>query len=283
VDQILEDLNLLPGQNGGKYTAKTCDTPAQSTMTLSRDMGGAEHEEKWGYCSVIGKLNVLEKSSRSDIAYAVHNCARFSSDPKVPHSKAVKRIGRYLLGTRDKGIIMQPDLTRSIEVHVDADFCGLFDPDTAIFDPTTAKSRTGYFVTYMGCPIIWASKLQTETALSTTEAEYNACSESLQNVIPIINLLKEAVAYGIAMEPPKAKVLCQLFCDNSGACELIRLTKMRPRTKHINTRLHHFREHVEKGVVSIQQVSMEDQLADIATKPLPAPLFSKFRQLIQGW
>jgi histone deacetylase 1/2 len=159
VDQILEDLNLLPGQNGGKYEAKTCDTPAQSTTILQWDMGGDAHDEKWSYRSVIGKLNFLEKSSRLDIAYAVHNCARFASDPKGPHSKAVKRIGRYLLGTRDKGIIMRPDLSRSIEVHADADFCGLFDPDTAIFDPTTEKLRTGYFITYMGCPFIWASKL----------------------------------------------------------------------------------------------------------------------------
>jgi hypothetical protein len=96
----------------------------------------------------------------------------------------------------------------------------------------------------MGCPIIWASKLQTKTTLSITKAEYNACSEALCNVIPIIDLLKEAVALDIQVTPLKAKVLCQLFCNNSGACELIRLPKMRPRTKHINTGLHHFREHV---------------------------------------
>jgi hypothetical protein len=53
--------------------------------------------------------------------------------------------------------------------------------------------------------------------------------------------------------------------------------------KHISTRLHHFREHVAKGVVTIQQVSTDDQLADIMTKPLPALLFIKFRQLSQGW
>jgi hypothetical protein len=119
--------------------------------------------------------------------------------------------------------------------------------------------------------------------LSTTKAEYNACSEALRNVIPVIDLLEEALAYGIQMTPPKAKVLCQLFWDNSGAFELIRLPKMRTRTKHINTRLHHFGEHVAKGVITIQQVSTDDQLADIATKPLPALLFVKFRQLIQGW
>jgi hypothetical protein len=71
----------------------------------------------------------------------------FSADPKKTHSLAVKRIGRYLLGTtKDKGLIMTPDLNRSIEVFADADFAGLYDPETALYDPVTAKSCTSYIV-----------------------------------------------------------------------------------------------------------------------------------------
>jgi hypothetical protein len=84
---------------------------------------------------------------------------------------------------------MTPDSSKSIEVFADADFCGLYNSETALYDPVTAKSRTGYVIKFMGCPIIWSSKLQTETALSTCEAEYISCSESLQAIIPIINLL----------------------------------------------------------------------------------------------
>jgi hypothetical protein len=250
---------------------------------LQRDVEGESHKEKWSYRSIIGKLNYLEKSTRPDLAYAVHNAARFSSDPKTSHSQAVKRIGRYLLGTKDKGIIMTPDPSRSIEVFADADFCGLYNPDTALYDPVTARSRTGYVVKFMGCPIVWASKLQTETALSTTEAEYISCSEALRTVIPLMNLLEEANTHGIQVTAPKTKILCKLFCDNSGACELIRLPKFRPRTKHINTKLHHFREHVANGRISIQYVPTTEQQGDIATKSLPVPLFNKFRILILGW
>jgi hypothetical protein len=75
--------------------------------------------------------------------------------PKIKHSQAVKRIGRYLLGTKDKGMILTPDLNHSLEVFADADFCGLHeDPEMAIYDPITAKSRTGYIIKYMGCPSI---------------------------------------------------------------------------------------------------------------------------------
>jgi hypothetical protein len=178
---------------------------------------------------------------------------------------------------------MMPDPSRSFEVYADADFCGLYNPDTAIYDPVTAKSRTGYVIKYMGCPIIWASKLQTETALSTCEAEYISCSQALREAIPLMDLLDEARSLGIAVASPKTKILCKLFCDNSGAVELIRLPKVRPRTKHINVKMHHFREHVASGRVTVQYVPTTDQQADIATKPLGVALFNKFRKLIIGW
>jgi hypothetical protein len=46
----------------------------------------------------------LEKSTRPDISCAVHQCARHCANPKIQHTAAVKRIGRYLLGAKDKGL-----------------------------------------------------------------------------------------------------------------------------------------------------------------------------------
>jgi hypothetical protein len=195
IEQILQDLNLAkkPGESAPlRYAPKAVDTPAPSTIILERDPDGEDHKEPWSYRSVIGKLNYLEKSTRPELAYSVHNSARFSSNPKLRHSQAVKRIGRYLLGTRDKGIIIKPDPTRSLEVYADADFCGLYNQETALKDPVTSKSRTGYIIKYMGCPIVWASTLQTETALSTCKSEYISCSEALRAAIPLMRLLEEA-------------------------------------------------------------------------------------------
>ena len=58
---------------------------------------------------MIGKILYLEKSTRPDISCAVHQCARHCAKPKVQHIIAVKRIGRYLLATNDKGLIMKPN------------------------------------------------------------------------------------------------------------------------------------------------------------------------------
>jgi hypothetical protein len=42
------------------------------------------------------------------------------------------------------------------------------------------------------CPITWSSKLQTLTALSTTDAVYIALSNALRYVIPLMEIMKEA-------------------------------------------------------------------------------------------
>ena len=176
-----------------------------------------------------------------------------------------------------------PDPNKGLEVYADADFCGLFNPETALFDPVTAKSRTGYIIKYMGCPIIWVSKLQTETTLSTCEAEYTACSEALRVAIPIMNLLDEASSLGLPFSLDKMKIFCKLFCNNTGAMELLKLPKVHPRTKHINVKLHHFQEYIVNGLIKILHIPTTEQLADIATKPLPQDLFEKFRKWIMGW
>jgi hypothetical protein len=65
----------------------------------------------------------LEKRTRPDIAYAVHQCARFASNNGYEHGKAVKHIGSYLLATKDKGIKCLPT-DETIECYADADFPG---------------------------------------------------------------------------------------------------------------------------------------------------------------
>jgi len=73
--------------------------------------------------NVIGKLNFLEKSTRLDLSYAVQQCARFAVDPKASHAAAVKRIARYLVGTKDKGIALDPH-SHLFDCWVDASFVG---------------------------------------------------------------------------------------------------------------------------------------------------------------
>ena len=172
------------------------------------------------YRSVIGKLNFLEKSTRLDISVSVHQCARFSEHPMRSHAEAVKRIGRCLLATKDKGLLIHPNEQKCFECWVDADFSGNWRQKDAHNDPMTAKSHSGWVICFAGAPITWASKLQTITALSTTEAEYIALSTSLREVIPLMGILKEATEHGVRINNLPPRIHCTVFEDNSSALEL---------------------------------------------------------------
>lgn len=154
---------------------------------LGKDIDGEERKHSWNYRSVIGMLNYLEKTSRPDLALPVHQCARFCENPKRSHEKAVHRIIRYLKATKDKGIIFSPKRKHNIECYVDADFAGNWDKLDAE-NAANMLSRTGYIIMIAGCPLVWRSKLQTEIALSTTEAEYIALSQAMREVIPLVTV-----------------------------------------------------------------------------------------------
>jgi hypothetical protein len=96
-------------------------------------------------------------------------------------------------------------------------------------------------------------------------------------------LLEEAQKKGIKVSAKPCKVHCKVFEDNEGAIEIAKVPKMRPRTKHLNIKYHHFREEVKKGTVNIYHVTTGEQMADMLTKPLDEILFEKHRKKMMGW
>jgi hypothetical protein len=96
----------------------------------------------------------------------------------------------------------------------------------------------------------------------------------------LVKELKEKLDLPMDIIP---KVQCKLFEDNSGSLELANVPKMRPRTKHINAKYHHFQQYVVDKTIQVLKVSTKDQLADILTKNLNEELFLKFRKIICGW
>jgi len=133
-------------------------------------------------------------------------------------------------------------------------------------------------------PIVWKSQLQKEIALSTTEAEYTGLSYALREAIPIMDLLKEMKQKGISVNSEKAKAHIKVYEDNAGAIEIAREKKYRPRTKHLNCRLHHFRHRVEvTREISVHKINTKHQPADMLTKPLREEDFVRYRKVVMGW
>ena len=219
IDSIIQDLNM-------KDNTKPRTVPACSSKLLHKDTDRESVEANFHYRSVIGKLNFLEKSTHPGISVSIHQCAQFQDNPKKSHLQPVRTIGYYLIGTRDKGIMMRLDYTKSFKCWVDADFVGNWYEHGAMKDPMTAKSQSGWVITYAGCPITWSSKLQTVTALSTTEAEYIMLSLALRDQILIMQLMKEVITRGIDANLVPPHVHCTVFEDNGEAIELVWLPKI---------------------------------------------------------
>jgi Reverse transcriptase (RNA-dependent DNA polymerase) len=278
IERVLKIVGL--DENNGK--TKLHDTPASEHKILDNDPDGKGRIQGWNYRSAVGCLSYLQSMIRPDITMAVQQCARFCNAPQREHEEAVKRICRYLMSTKDEGLILKPDKNRGLECYVDADWAGSW-LDRSSNDPLSSHSRTGFVILYAGCPIIWASKMQQLIALSTTEAEYIALSTALRDVIAVIHLLEDLRSQEFHIFHPTPKITCRTFEDNKSCIEIATNHKTRPRTKHLSVRLHHFRSHVVKKTITIEHISTKEQIADMFTKPLPRDQFTKLRNRLMTW
>ena len=276
VDRIIQ---AIPGMENARITK----IPAATDITLTKDIDGKDRKCDWHYRSLIGMLNYLTSCSQPEIAYSVHQCARFCANPKHSHDQAVKMIVRYLVYIQrinQLGIRYIPDHDKSLEAYVDASFAGSWNK-TWGDEATSVMSRTSFIIKYANCPIIWNSKLQTEIALSTTESEYITLSQAMRDVIPMLDLLDE-LKQVIPILEGTPTLHCTVFDDNRWCIDLVNFPKLRPRTKHIALKYHHFREHVKNKTITVNYIETDDQLADIFTKALPVPQFWRLRSGIVG-
>nr|GEW75924.1 retrotransposon protein, putative, unclassified [Tanacetum cinerariifolium] len=117
--------------------------------------------------------------------------------------------------------------------------------------------------------VSWMSKKQNCTTMSSTEAEYVALSASCAQVMWMRKQLQD---YGFNYNK------IPLYCDSQSAIEISCNPVQHSRTKHIHTRYHFIKEHVENGIIELYFVRTEYQLADTFTKALPE---DRFKDLVR--
>jgi hypothetical protein len=134
-------------------------------------------------------------------------------DPKKKHGEAIKWLGRYLTGTQDKGLILHPDRTSRVEVYVDVDIVGTWDlDDIQSWDST--RSRYGYIIKYINCPILWKSQMATEIAMLNTTQGIPFMELLKVGGIPFMELLKVMQRMKVPIQDCKAKLHCKLYEEN---------------------------------------------------------------------
>nr|GEV50905.1 retrovirus-related Pol polyprotein from transposon TNT 1-94 [Tanacetum cinerariifolium] len=241
----------------GLEDSKPMKTPISMKMELIKDAEGKSVDDT-KYRGMIGSLLYL-MASRLDIMFSVCLCACFQEDPRTSHLEAVKRIFLYIKGTTHLGLWYPKGSNIETTLYADSYHAG---------DYLDRKSTSG-ICTFMRCCLrSWFSKKQTALAISTTEAKYVSLGKACQQVL----WMKQAlVDYGISLDD------ITIMCDKKRAIDLSKNPIQHSRTKHIEIRHHFIRDNVQKGNISIEKVSSEDNIADILTKSLKRELFNYLR------
>ncbi|KAH9681306.1 hypothetical protein KPL71_026926 [Citrus sinensis] len=216
--------------------------PAPTPMGLNEKLKHDEKEEKADariYRSLVGSLIYLT-NSRPDILHSVSVLSRFMNDPRKSHYIAAKRILRYLQGTKKQGIMYEKEDNCKLVGFTDSDWAGSLDD---------RKSTSGYLFCLGTNVISWSSRKQKSVALSSTEAEYIAATESACEAVWLGRILKD-----LQFNQDAATTI---YCDNMSA---IALTK--------NPVFHYIRDLVSKGEVNMEFISTNEQPSDFLTKAI---------------
>jgi hypothetical protein len=245
-------------------------TPMEANHHLSKSMSpttAAETDQMKNieYSRAVGMLIYLSITTRPDIAHAVGEVSRFVANPGIKHWEAVKRILRYLNGTREYGLLFDGNSNEppTLLGYSDADWGGNIDD---------RKSKTGYAIYWCGGLISWSSKYQQAVSLSTVEAEYvAACATGKE----ITWLRKLAVDLGF---PQGTTTIME---DNTGAIALSNNPIESERTKHIDIAYHWLRNEVKEGRIELIHCSTLKMTADTLTKALVKEKFMSHRKALQ--
>lgn len=240
-----------------------CLTPVDTNLYLDTVQRSNENIN-FPYREAVGSLMYLAIGTRPDIAYIVNYLSQFNEKPTHEHCSALKRVFRYIQGTKDHGLYYSSDSKFQLKGFCDSDFAG---------DVNTRKSRSGAIIQIGDSTVSWFSKKQLSVAISTTEAEFMAASEGVRTLIWIDRLYKE-------LTPELKSEKPVLFLDNQSAIKLIKNPEFHSRTKHIDIRVHFIRDYFEKGLFDVNYINTKDQLADILTKGLSKDQFNKLRDLM---
>lgn len=224
------------------------------------------------YQRLVGCLLYLAIATRPDISYYAMWLGQFNASPTRSHFLAAKHVLRYLAGTGTLALSLGvPSSSVPSSMQGFMQNVGCSDADWAS-DSLDRKSISGYSFYFEGSLVLWSAVKQKSIALSSTEAEYYAMTHAFKEALWLrvfLNLLKFPVPHPFP-----------ILSDNQAACALSQSSAISARSKHIDIRHHFIRSLVQEESFSTTWIPTEDMPANIFTKTLPFPVFSRHRDVL---
>ncbi|XP_042485603.1 secreted RxLR effector protein 161-like [Macadamia integrifolia] len=156
-------------------------TMPMATTSAASSSGGVLLSDPARYRSIVGALQYITLT-RPDVAYSINQACQFMYAPSKDHWTLVKRILRYLQGTKDQGLFISRSDSLQLQAFSDVDWAG---------DSADRKSKGGYAI-YMGPNLIsWSSKKQNTVACASTESEYKAIADACAELTSLHFLFAE--------------------------------------------------------------------------------------------
>ena len=231
------------------------------TMTLFDPPKGPEEElapdQLKLYQSLVGSLLYINHCTRPEISIQVNLLGRRTAKASQTNLQTAMHVLRYLVSSKEKGLTIRRNKNQDgkslLKSYADASYGG-----------EHSRSQSGNLTTLNGQAVMWSSRRQDIIALSITEAEYISCSEAEKDIRWLQQFLVEILPSLSNQVLPTS-----LYTDNEAALKLVKTQTFHRRTRHMEHRLHHIRELVEKGYLQLKGIAGKENPSDILTKVLP--------------
>jgi hypothetical protein len=247
-DHYYDDILNLGGMQGCRTTTTPCE------KVVPGDAEPLSADDARVYRTLVGKC-IWMGPDRPDLAFAIKELARHVAQPTMADFLAMKKLLRYLQGTRAAYLELIGELGAHDEItaYADADWAS---------NSCDRRSTSGGVVLVGGALVQSWSRTQPSVALSTCEAELLAMGMAASEAKFIQSILRELL--------PGEQHKIVLYTDASSAKQ-VAYRRGLGRLKHVDTRHLWLQDEVREGRLEIRKVLTELNPADIFTKPLPGP------------
>ncbi|GJU40790.1 zinc finger, CCHC-type containing protein [Tanacetum coccineum] len=249
IEKVLKKFNY--------FDCTPVSTPMDTSEKLMPNNGQAVSQLK--YYRMIGCLMYAMTCTMPDIAFAVGKLSRYTSNPGTQHWQAIQRVLKYLKKTMDYRLTYT-GYPLVLEGYTNASW---------ISNTEYNSSTSGWVFLLGGGAISWSFKKQTCITGSTMEYEFVALAAAGKEAEWLKNLLLEIPLWSKPIAP------ISIRCDSAATLAKAYSQMYNGKSRHLGVRHSMIRELITNGVISIEFVRSQQNLADHLTKGLARDLVIK--------